>query len=541
MSRIPNYIYIIAILLIGGVLRFYNLNWDQGFYFHPDERNIANAVSKIHFFTHLNPEFFAYGGLTIYLIRFFADLLYWITNDNSWVTNWGAINLIGRYLSAFFSTLTIIPIYLLAKKLFNSLAGLIAAAIFALTVSSIQSAHFATVENLMVLLLTLITYLSIVFYQHQTIKQLLIIGALCGMATATKSTALSFSLIPLTVTIFLILQKHLIFKKFLIYLTIFFILNSLFLILFSPYTFLSWDKFLESMSYEQGVATGSLSVVYTYQFIGTTPYLYQLQNLLWQMGPIAVLSVIGFALLLVHSIYHRRYSFIIFLVFPLIYFGYIGSWHTKFIRYMLPTIPFLVISAAALLALIIRHHKVLGLLLTTFSLLITICYSLAFFSIYSRPQTRILASEWIFANIPTESKILREHWDDGLPVLLPNNKTYYLEELTIYEPDNENKINYYADKLSTGDYIVINSRRLYGTLLHLTDKYPITSRYYQQLFQGQLGYQKVAEFSSYPQLLGLTINDDRSEESFQVYDHPKVMIFQNQQRLGYLQLIDRLK
>ena len=53
--------FISCLIFLAGIFRFYNLNWDLGNYFHPDERNIANAVSQIYFFSQLNPHFFAYG------------------------------------------------------------------------------------------------------------------------------------------------------------------------------------------------------------------------------------------------------------------------------------------------------------------------------------------------------------------------------------------------------------------------------------------------------------------------------------------------
>lgn len=156
-----------------------------------------------------------------------------------------------------------------------------------------------------------------------------------------------------------------------------------------------------------------------------------------------------------------------------------------------------------------------------------------FFTIYLRPQTRISASQWIYQNIPSQSKILTEHWDDGLPISLPpySPSDYEIEQLTVYEADNQEKVNYYAEKLFQADYLVINSRRLYGTLMLLPKKYPLTSKYYQLLFSGQLGYTQRAQFTAYPSLLGIEINDDQSEETFQVYDHPKVLIFENTDRL----------
>jgi hypothetical protein len=173
----------------------------------------------------------------------------------------------------------------------------------------------------------------------------------------------------------------------------------------------------------------------------------------------------------------------------------------------------------------------------------TVIWALAFFTIYTKPQTRIAASNWMYRNIPTGSKILTEHWDDGLPVNLGQSfvpERFTSEQLTIYDTDNDQKKIYYATKLSSADYIVINSRRLYGTLIHMQDTYPLTSFYYKQLFAGNLGYKKVGEFTSYPTFMHIQINDDASEETFQVYDHPKVLIFQNTKKYSAEQLMAKL-
>jgi hypothetical protein len=106
----------------------------------------------------------------------------------------------------------------------------------------------------------------------------------------------------------------------------------------------------------------------------------------------------------------------------------------------------------------------------------------------------------------------------------------------MYDTDDAAKVQYLSTNLSSANYIIFNSRRLYGTLINLTDKYPITSKYYKLLFAGKLGYQQVAQFSSYPSLFSLQINDDASEETFQVYDHPKVIIFKNVANFNMQQL-----
>ena len=523
------------ITLIGGFLRFYNLNWDNFHYFHPDERNIAMAVSKIRFFSHLNPEFFAYGGLTVYLYRTLAEITAAVTHNTTWLSDWGHISLIGRFASAFFSPLTIPAIFFLGKKLFTTGVGLLSALFFALTVSSIQSAHFSTTESILALSATLLSLLSLHLFHKPNLGGYLLTAALLGASAAAKTTAIIFAVIPITSHIMASLKDRKNLLQTNLNLLPFLTLALVTFTLLSPYTFLSWNKFLESMAYESGVVSGTLPVPYTLQFTGTLPYIFQIQNLIFQMGLILIPAILGVGLLIYTAIRRRDPRLMIFLILPVLYFAYVGSWHTKFIRYIVPLLPFFAIAAAYFLFWVKKRIPRLGSSLIIFFTLITALWALAFASIYIRQQTRITASEWIYQNIPPGAKILGEHWDDGIPIPLGTltPARYKGEALTIYEPDNQAKVQYFAEKLSGADYLIISSRRLYGTLINLPGKYPVTSRYYKLLFDEQLGYQKVAEFSSYPNILGFEINDDGSEETFQVYDHPKVIIFQNIDKLTF--------
>jgi len=520
-----------TVILLGAFFRFYNLNWDQGYFFHPDERNIANAVSRIRFFSQLNPQFFAYGSLPVYLYRFTGDFLVALTKNQDWVLEWPKINLIGRVFSVLFSTISLILVFLLSKRIFNKKIAFLAVFFTAFCPSLIQMAHFSVTESMLVFWVLLITILSLKITDKGTIKNYSLLGIVCGLALATKTSAISFLIIPLTTHLFFHLKNIKAYLKGFLTLGIAFLTFAL----LSPYAFLAREKFLESMRYESGVVLGKLKVVYVLQFEKTLPYLFQLKNLLWQMGPVAFLAVLGLIVLLLFGLKKKDKKIFVFLSFPLVYFLYIGSWYTKFIRYMVPLLPFLTIILSWLLYQIYLKRKLMGKILILISLLLSFLWGVSFFSIYLKESTRITASKWIYENIKEESKILTEHWDDGLPLDLKGGKhpsLYQIEQLTIYEADNQEKVNYYAEKLSQADYLVINSRRLYGTLMFLEEKYPLTSRYYHLLFSEKLDYNKVAEFSVYPSLFNLEIKDDKSEETFQVYDHPKVIIFENQKQFS---------
>lgn len=517
------------ILLLAAGFRFYNLNWDMGLYFHPDERNIAAAVSNIILPSQMDPKFYAYGGFLIYLYKLTADGLALLLHNSSLPHDWAWINLIGRSYSAFFSVMVILPLYLLAKKLFDQRTGFITCTIYALTVSSIQTAHFSTTENLLTLLIVLITLLAINLFEKPSYKKTIIIGLVVGIAIATKTTGISFFVAPLLALLILLYKKKIKFSQALLFGSSMGVMAFITFCIFSPFTFLNWNKFMESMHYENSVVLGTNRVVYTLQFSNTPRYLFQLINLVWQLGVFAVIAIIGVIVTTIQELRQRRSIFVIYYSFPLLYFLYVGSWYTKFNRYTVPLLPFFIIFGCHLLFIILKKYRVLGSILISGIIGVTLLYAVAFMSVYRNTPTRITASEWIYQHIPAGKFILSEHWDEGLPIPLVDKdpQQYQLLPLTIYEPDNTAKLDYYANYLSQGDYITINSRRLYGTLTHLPKKYPLTAKYYQLLFNGKLGYKKVGEFSSYPQILGLTINDDSSEETFQVYDHPKALVFQN--------------
>lgn len=521
---------LLAIFLFAAFLRFSHLNWDQGSLFHPDERNIDNAVSQIQLFSQMDPKFYAYGGFIIYLYKITADILAIALNLPTIPHDWGWINVIGRSFSAFFSLCTLFPILLIGKKLFNKNTALIACAIYAATVGSIQAAHYATTESILTFEIAWIIYLCMKIYESFSYKKLLLLAMLLGISIATKTTGASFFIVPACMFALFIFQRknsiYAVIKKA----AILGLLALFTYVIFSPFTFLNWDKFMESMHYENAVVLGTLPVVYTLQFSHTIPYLFQLSNLFWQIGPFMLIILPGIVAALIKTKGNKWGQFLVFSAFPCLYFLYVGSWYAKFVRYMTPLLPLLILFGAYLLTIIYKRYQKLGALLIAFCIIATYSYALSFSSIYSTKQTRVKASEWIYQHIPKKSVILTEHWDEGLPIPLPTSSPseYLMKQLTIYDQDNAEKIHYYAKELSTADYITINSRRLYGTLMHLPEKYPITKRYYEMLFAEKLGYIKVAEFSSYPRLFGIMINDDRSEETFQVYDHPKAMVFKNE-------------
>ncbi len=81
----------LSLIVVGSILRFYNLTWGAPFYFHPDERNIASSVSQLLFPTNMHPHFFAYGSLPIYTIYFTGVFVNAISQLPNWPVNWSSL------------------------------------------------------------------------------------------------------------------------------------------------------------------------------------------------------------------------------------------------------------------------------------------------------------------------------------------------------------------------------------------------------------------------------------------------------------------
>ena len=152
-------------------------------------------------------------------------------------------------------------------------------------------------------------------------------------------------------------------------------------------------------------------------------------------------------------------------------------------------------------------------------------------------NTRIEASQWIHKHLPS-SKVVNESWDDPLPLQIPRTtKTFPGEMMPVFDTESPQKWDTINSMLESADYYFLTSNRAWGSIIKVPEKYPETSEFYTKLFDGELGFVKVAEFTSRPSLkyLGIpfTLIDDNADETFTVYDHPKVIIMAKQEFIPF--------
>lgn len=123
-----------------------------------------------------------------------------------------------------------------------------------------------------------------------------------------------------------------------------------------------------------------------------------------------------------------------------------------------------------------------------------------------------------------------------------------------YPVDEPIKLESILDGLEVGDYLAISSNRFYDTLTRNRLRWPMSSAYYDALFDGQLGYELVAVFDEHYRWGPLAVSDQHlpiyrspawlneleADEAFHVYDHPAVFIFQKRPDYDHRQVMATL-
>ncbi|MDO8429567.1 MAG: glycosyltransferase family 39 protein [Candidatus Daviesbacteria bacterium] len=547
-------LFLYGILVLGLFFRIFGLNWDSNNHFHPDERMIVMVALKIQIpetplewenlqtpQSTLNPNFFAYGSLPIYLLKIAGGVGSLL---NPTLSEYDGITLLGRFLSVLFDVGSILLLYLLGKKVFSNSVGLLASLFYSVSVLPIQLAHFWAVDTPLTFFILLSLYRIVIFKEKPQFKNSALLGLTFGLAISTKVSAILL-FIPLGLSL---IQIHLsnpqkTLNAFVSLLSKI-ILVGLFALgvfaLTNPYSLIDYPTFFKQIGEQQRMTSDAFTFPFTLQYVGKIPYFYELKNIFfWGLGPI--ISTASFLGLLLTLINIKRINFgtLLILIFFISYFLVVGRFAIGFMRYLLPIYPLLCLFAAISISKVLHMTKVshfkFYILNSTFSILLLI-WPLSFISIYTKPNTRIEGSEWIHRNVPANSTIAREHWDDGLPLSGPKN--FKLIDLPIYDLQNPFIEKQVYNALKTADYLVVASHRLYVPLQRIAlncEAWKIAShrcpksaaQYYQKLFDGSLGFIKVAEFSSLPKvpILNIPINDFSADESFTVYDHPKVIIF----------------
>ncbi len=562
----------------------------------------------------LNPRWFPYGSFPLYLLKAFQGLLSAVPGVEI-----HDLRVIGRALSAIADTATVALVYMLGARLYGRREGLLAAILVTLAVLHVQLSHFFAVDTIMAACAVAALYLLSRVARDGTTRDSVAAGAIVGLGIATKVTLLpiygAFLMAHAIYALGLLddgeedgpgLAERVAAAVNGVVLG-----GAASVVVFAvaqPYAFIDYARFMGDVVEQSEMVRRIRDYPYTRQYVDTTPYWYHVRQLAtWGLGlPLGVVAWAGLLyaamrgmrlfhglaylaagialpaalLMLSHSLpaivaasavalaalaltlpfrSAESRGTVLLLSWVVPYLLITGSFEVKFLRYMIPATPFLVLFGSRMLldlwdTVSARLPRLRPLLVAGFFLLLaaTGFYAVAYTAVYEREHPAIRTARWINANAPEGSVILKEHWEEGIPGL----HGYEIRELPIYDPDTETKLSGMAEELALADYVVFYSNRLYGTIPRLPDRYPFSSEYYRLLFSGALGYELADVQTSYPGLAGVTFVDDTlsrpgvpspgrllseardglvlsmgfADESFTVYDHPMTLVFENRGR-----------
>ena len=540
------------------------------------------------------------GLLTQSLIRF--------TDLNSF----DRITLVGRWMSGLLDLGTIVLIFFIGRRMMGTKIGLTAALFLAVNVMHIQQAHFFISDPALAFFVTLALLFLLkslpakeeIFDEppNPNPRSLIFAAGATGLAIGSKFSAILLGLPAFFVI--LVLSRNQVVWRSIKYgfwvLLIFFVTNPFAILdttcqLIPENSWLTIDVSLPAACYIENIAEqsdmvgGGKAFPFVRQYDGTLPYLYHFENQInWGMGAVlgytAFIAFFAFTgLALWHGIRDLQVGNsrslwvygLVLLGWCLPYFISTGRFHVKFMRYLLPLTPFLMLFAAWLLWQIRWDWVRRGAILLVF--VFTLAYAAAFSSIYSQNHPWQAASLWMVTNVPGGSVVASEAWDEQLPsAVTVDGKTISRTrvELTAVNwlsrsgtKDTLEKLETNLETLAEADYLVISSNRSYGVVPRLPNLYPLSGQFHQLLFDGELGYEMVfiqdrpphlgrfyfvPNLFDWPNLTPPTAVEEyyasrsqiswvRADESFTVYDQPTVMIFRNIGRMSAEEILEKFE
>jgi YYY domain-containing protein len=548
----------------------------------------------------LNPHWFPLGSILIYALVFFQSVIELFIDIDPL-----DLRYVGRLLSALADVGTVFLVYLLGRRLFGQKVGLLAAGLTALSVIHIQNSHFYRPETFSVFFILASFWAMLRLVEHRRLRDSVLLGVMVGLAVAPKVSVLPLVL-PLALAYgywalnaaggrWLGLTPEIL-SRMLTHAGAAGVTAVAVFILLTPYALLDFTTFVADLVAQTTMARQAGLWPFTIQYIDTPAYIYQIQQtILWGLGlPLGLVAwaSIPFSAAMALRCPETRRANLLLLAWVVPQLVFLESFEVHFLRYVFPLMPIMVLMGARMLLSLtaflrntaqervrvsswnsspaqrasqkmMLHLPKLGLALVALIVATTAFYALAFEMVYAKEHPAVAASRWIRENVPPGTAIVSDnHWDEFIPELY----RYDVWQFPAYEADSQAKMKVLAHRLAQAEYLVFYSYRPYVSITRAWERYPLSSSYYHQLFNGDLGYRLERTFTSFPELLGISFQDDPysraglpqpeplvreepssislnlgyADDNVVGYDHPQVLLFRNVEQVAEPILLTRL-
>ncbi len=279
------------------------------------------------------------------------------------------------------------------------------------------------------------------------------------------------------------------------------------------------------------------------QFVGTTPYAYQLLHVLpYGMGwPLMLLGIAALVVWTYRLLARRAAGMWLVVAGMLLLIAAMGGMWMKMARYCLPLMPFFALLTGTWLSELIaarRRRRWLGILLAVVGLGSALLWCIAYLNVYRCPDNRAAMLQYIKSHVPAGSVIVVEDDDTwgavGLAAIrrIPGVRIRVLDSAYLAldyfgRPLPAEKLQakrrYVQATVDGADYVLLTGLRR-ERLGRVADQFPVMTQFYDQVF-GQRGWHLQAMFDNGPKLFGYRIDDRQAEPTFRLFDHPDVYLF----------------
>jgi hypothetical protein len=551
-----------AIVAVGGALRFYGIGWGAPyFHFHMDEHYVfmgADLLRKSMREAAMSGKFFMYGPLAMYVLNVVRSIYETLSHELVLTVFADQVTYMrmGRAISAAFSTATLLIVYAIGARLAGRMAGLLAAACLAVTVLHVRDAHFFSVDMTLTFFCMLTWLCALRMAEKGTVAASAATGAVFALALTAKYSA-AFLAVPIALAHVLsptrpsALRPAKSWAVWAMHGGVAVVVCIVTFLLVDPMVVAYYDKFREDVRQQiTDPLTGTTRPMFMAHFSDLAhPRLYWFTNLLWWgMGPaLEIWALVGVGWLLTK----RTRAAVISAAVPIAYFAVAGNSVAPFIRYAIPLVTALSVTAGVLSADLIARPRwrKLGLIGTTLVLGTSALWAGAYMNIFRSPDTRLVASRWLMRSVPAGANVLVEPSHNIPPTGSHLTNVNFYGNYVLFHPETERRDHfrlialdtyrslynrgpsddwrreYIASRLQLADWIVMDDTYVQWFAHLPAPEYNVMKEYYRDLFAGRLGFELVRTFKTYPSLFGYQINDDASEFSFRLFDHPRIWVF----------------
>lgn len=405
-------------LAIAVIVRLIGINWGLPYVFYPDEALIVNHAAA--FGTgDLNPHSFVYPSLYMYVLSFVYGISYvfgWLTGVFSSTDDFVRLffndatlfYLPGRLIAALTGVATVALVYVYGRRAYDYRVGLIAAAFLTFSVMHVEFSHYVKthVPAGLLVMAALLNAWSVYNEKNNRWRYYLSAGLFSGLAASTVYHA-GFVLVSLvtahTQHWLDFSRRNLSTERLLSPKLVTAIVVCLFgFLLGTPFAILDWRTFIGDLS--------STASNYYQGPMWVRELFFPFTSLIKTMGaPAGYLALVS----LIYALCRRRPADLILLSMPLFLGGFLMLFASKEYHHMLIAFaPMYLLSASLLVDLTTWFVRLPILQSATLAvatiLLIAVPAETSFQRSYrmGRPDTRILAKNWVEANIPSGSKVL---------------------------------------------------------------------------------------------------------------------------------------